>query len=146
MIKFALPAALLGLIPAGCGSAGGSGFQPAIPAASVSSASRATQSGGSATGGGATAKPGGTGGGSASSGSRVVGRIESQSSSNPIGYYSVQDLYVVNGQTYQMAGFAKIDVANGPAQVGACVTLTTTVVKDSTYFTKLVTELPSVCP
>ena len=138
-LKFVVPVSLLALAGAGCGG-GGASMQSAVPVVQADSAARTVSSGGSA-----RPSSGGGGGGSASSSNRVVGVITGKSASNPIGYYAVYDLYVVNGETYHL-GAAKIDLQNGPAEVGACVTLTTFAANGQQYFSKLVTELPALCP
>ena len=139
-LKFVVPVSLLALAGAGC-SGGGASMQSAVPVVQADSAARTVSSGGSAR----PSSGGGGGGGSASSSNKVVGVITGKSSSNPIGYYAVYDLYVVNGETYHL-GAAKIDLQNGPAELGACVTLTTFAANGQQYFSKLVTELPSLCP
>ena len=140
VLKFAMPIALLALVPA-C-SGGGAAVTPSAPG-SISSAARDTLSGGSGsggTGGGGTPAP--------STSFRVTSRIQDLQAYNPSGYYAVSYTYVIGGSTYHPDPYAppKVDVANGPADVGACVTVIGTVINGVNYFTKIATELQSLCP
>jgi len=116
-------------------SGGGATVTPSAPG-SISSAARDTLSGG--TGGGGTPAP--------STSFRVTSRIQDVQAYNPSGYYAVSYTYVIGGSTYHPYGTPKVDVANGPADVGACVTVIGTVINGVNYFTKIATELQSLCP
>ncbi|MDB5094322.1 MAG: hypothetical protein JWO85_2423 [Candidatus Eremiobacteraeota bacterium] len=137
-LKFAMPIALLALVPA-C-SGGGATTIP-LTSNSASSAARDTLSGGSGsggTGGGGTPAP--------STSFRVTSRIQDLQAYNPSGYYAVSYTYVIDGSTYHPYGTPKVDVANGPVDIGACVTVIGTVINGVNYFTKIATELQSLCP